>query len=202
MAGDGYGLGRVTEAELAAFGDWLVRSRGLTPRPVGDYKSRVRRLARGVDMSTLTVDAQATLETAARAFLEFRNDNPPRSVTYEASTPTGNRPKVQYGVRAILDLLDDRAVLREASHWLSAGRPSRAVRALDRGRTTRAAEVRQEIIDASGGLERCESCGEPNDDLLLAQRAPELEGVDPIGEWVICDDCAAHTGSTIVTDSE
>jgi hypothetical protein len=66
-------LGPVSEAELAEFGEWLVRTRALTPRPVSDYQSRVRRVARGVDVSTLTPKSQASLRTAVRAFLEFRH---------------------------------------------------------------------------------------------------------------------------------
>lgn len=229
MALDGYSLGLVTEDKLSQFGEWLIRTRGLTPRPVSDYKSRVRRVAKGVDMSTLTANAQASLETAVRAFLEFRGEGGSRSLgrqpgaaahdpkaTEDRPWPSGDRPqaeeeypwppkprpRVQHGAKAVLDAIDDRGVLREAMHWLEEGRPSRAVQVLDRGHTARAAEVRQEVLDASGGLELCDCCGEPNDDLLLATLLDSDEVGTNSVEWVICDDCAARTGSTALRMGE
>src|SRR5690348_15401187 len=112
MTADGYGLDTVTEAELTEFGEWLVRTRRLTPRPVSDYKSRVRRVARGVDMTTLTVNAQASLETAVRAFLAFRNEGAGRAPGHLASTARAGR-KVEYGARAVMDAIDDRGAFRE-----------------------------------------------------------------------------------------
>lgn len=71
-ASDELRLAAASEAELSEFGAWLVRTRGLSSRPVADYQSRVRRLAKGVNLSTLTPNAQATLKTAERAFKQFR----------------------------------------------------------------------------------------------------------------------------------
>lgn len=70
--GDAYGLGPVSDGDLDAFREWLIRSRRVTPRVAGDYRSRLKRALRVDDPSTLTAGVQANLDTAVRAFVEFR----------------------------------------------------------------------------------------------------------------------------------
>lgn len=71
---DDYGLGDVTDDELARFRTWLVTSKSPTvsPRVAGDYVSRLRRVLRGDDVSTLTTGVQNDIETAVRTFRRFR----------------------------------------------------------------------------------------------------------------------------------
>ena len=71
---DDYGLGRVSDDELNRFRHWLVTAKvpTVTPKVAGDYCSRLRRVLRGDDVSTLTRGVQNDIETAVRTFLQFR----------------------------------------------------------------------------------------------------------------------------------
>jgi hypothetical protein len=71
---DGYGLGRVSDDELDRFRDWLVTAKvpTVSRRVAGDYCSRLRRVLRREDASTLTGGVQNDIDTAVRTFLQFR----------------------------------------------------------------------------------------------------------------------------------